>query len=401
MKIQYGSYTFPVDTDKDVFEWTQSISPTLDATGVNRISDKISWKITGTIQGSSLTDINTKLNNFLTAFGSDAQDIKLLDDSNVMQQQMLAADSTNGGPHVESYDAPSTGLEGLYTTNFQFNVTVSTEEISEDNEDPDVIEDTFTITIGIDQDNVITHSKRGKITTKAGASAKDKAYIAISTSVFNPSITPVKVRTNDEVTYNDTDTEANYSIVYKKLWIALPTNVTSGQTSTSTSYNDGLKETTITGNYTGSGALAAVNAKRPSGKKLTTDTVKHNPDDNSYDFTFAYTEASSGGNLIASNESVSITTKRNFKDHKIKRTGVQDYRQIVGNPDYTVKENGEIRGKTSFPTPPSRLLPFTDMESEDIDRSFKRGARNEITEYVTRYTRSYKVLTSPNVRPRT
>lgn len=177
-------------------------------------------------------------------------------------------------------------------------------------------------------------------------------------------------------------------------------NVTSGQTSTTTSFNDGLKEVTITGSYTGSGALTAVNAKRPSGKKLTRDEVKNNPDDNSYDFTFSYTETSTGGNIISSTESVSITTKRNFKDHKIKRTGVQDYRQIVGNPDYTVRESGEIRGKSSFPSPPSKLLPLSDMENEDIDRSFKKGAKDDVVEYVTRYTRSYKTLSSPSVRPR-
>jgi len=326
----------------------------MDEDNKKRIGTREVWRVGGTITGTSIADINTKLLALEAAYASPAA--LYLKEGATTRESLLGANARNG-LFVEGPSYPE-GNRAEYATKRRFEFTISGSFYDGGEKgDPEILWLEETTSYEYDQHEKATRTIRGRLQTQEGVSAAGKW------ATVTPSIPSGYNRVASSKETNNDDDELVYAFTDLEYWLDWATNVTGGDYTTEQSRGtNGILRVMRQGRFVGSGAYAAAQNLRldmPQFKPLS-ESETANLFDGSFSFRYEYIDlTNSDTDLISFVETVSV--EYGGQDFVVLEAldGADPERQETVITPARARQSGSAVGASDWPTFPDPLWSTT------------------------------------------
>ena len=218
-----------------------SNSPIMDEDGKHSIGTKTTWTIAGTIIGTSIANIKTKLTALEAAYETPTE-LTLKDGATTYET--LDGATAKDGLVVDGISYPE-GNKAEYATKRRYNVTVYGDFYDGGEAgDPEILWLQETTSYSWDQHDKYTRSVNGSLRTAEGVSASGK-YATVT-----PTIPAGTNRMSYSREINDDNDQMSYSFTDQEYWYAWPALTTEGRASTSREDGaNGLQRVAVQGSF--------------------------------------------------------------------------------------------------------------------------------------------------------
>ena len=303
------------------------------------------WGISGRIIGTSLADLQTKMDALDAAFADSGEDIWLSTDQpgTTVAQEMRTINSVPQNIITSPVAYPK-GNENELVNVRTYTVSVTGEvQLYED-------------VGGVLSENIKynwthTNQKWSRVTDGSFTVANDSDALTAFNSFLAANPVPAGYH-REPYSYDEDGSSVAFRITDTEYWKQLPSNVSSGGYTIKTNSDGESQVHTITGSFTGSGAeaaaIAAVNAK--SGITISKDLTEDEYT-GTWSFTYVRQDTAYNDGIISETETITITRGgADFHLHE-QQEGEAVRAETVQQRTWTATQSGSKTGVGGYPAP--------------------------------------------------
>ena len=376
LTLQYGNYTFTLTPELEIESKVQSIENN------TRLGVSENWRLKGYLAGNTATALNTLIANFNAAFGNDEQDL-ILKQGALTLLSLTASECWKSPKILKSkiYADDENGAPFTQYVKFELEIYgFKPEKVG------NVLSEQCSMKFSEDSKKKVSKTVEGEFKAAAGY----QASVLLDTVL--PAVAAGFRRVEKTYKTDSDDTVLQYKIIDETEFSPLPSGVFDGYIVETEEYSDKGNYKLMQGVFYGPQAKEQALALKPV-KALVDMKISENAQEQKVEFEYRQQIEACGNGMLRKYQRISYQTKLSFKDLKLISPNSADIRQLLGNPDFFIVQEGKAEKANSYPSPEKPSLP-ADVIDRKITYEYPEGS-GEQKIYVTSWYYLIKPLHKP------